>query len=170
MLKSFMFYVVCPLYILCAGLCCPVENDPVFERYEASVPDAVFVDNDQTAYRVGDTLWINLGLPSQLTDVNGLPLDLVELTEATEAFASFGLFLKTEFDNDAQLNLSENEIVEEIGTLSTNEYDSQLGSAALLFDGVYQARHGILLPQAGEFILRFSHLSPDGDAIVYFFS
>lgn len=166
MLKSFMLYVFSPLIILCASLCCPEEREPDYEEFSVIVPENISIGDDQKVFSIGDTLWINVEIPNQLIDAKGQQIDINSLTGATTAQANFILLLETQFENSAKIALSENEIINILGLLIPESYESQLRSQAVLTDDIFRARHGIVLRQSGTFTLR--HANPN--AISYWFS
>lgn len=154
MLKSFLIYIFCPLYILCAGFCCREPVEPLYVDYNAISLDGIFILDDQKTFTLGDTLWINVRIPNTLKDINQNEININGLTSATETAASFELLLKTGYDQLARINISENEIINEIGVLVPEAYDSALRSEAVLGDGFYIAKQGILLNQPGIFTLK----------------
>jgi hypothetical protein len=167
MLKPFLIYVFCPLYILCASMCCGEENEPDYNDYTIRTPDAIFIQDDKKVFAVGDTLWINVQIPNLLKDIEEKELNIYELTSANTTLINLTLFLETEFDQPATINISESEIINVIGTLSPYEYDSRLvSSQAILIDDFYIAKHGILLRQAGQFKIKPLFV----DNLVYYFS
>ena len=167
MLKPFLIYVFCPLYILCASMCCGDDDEPYFEEYDIKTSDAIFIQDDKKVFAVGDTLWINVQISNVLNDVDGKELNIYELTAENTALINLTLFLETEFDQPATINISESEIINVTGTLSPYEYDTRLvSSEATLIDEFYIAKHGILLRQAGQFKIK----SLFNDNLVYYFS
>ena len=168
MLKPFLIYVFCPLYILCASMCCKEENEPNYDDYTVNVPNTIFVQDDKNVFTVGDTLWINVQIPNVLKDVEDKELNIYELTLQNTALINLSLFLETDFEQAATINISESEIINVTGTMSPNEYDTQIiSSEATLINDFYLAKHGILLKQAGQFKIKPQF---EGKVIYYFYS
>lgn len=155
MSKSFMPPVLCLLFILCTSFQCSDEPEPDFKEYRAISLESISITNDQTSFMVGDTLWINIKIPNTIKDSDGEQLNINQLTDASEAFTYFVLLFKTQYENLARISISENEIINEIGLLLPETYDSQLRSEAILIDGFYTAKHGILLQEPGTFTLKY---------------
>ena len=167
MIKPFLIYVFCPLYILCASMCCKEENEPNYDDYSVNIPNTIFVEDDKNMFTIGDTLWINIQIPNVLKDVEDKELNIYELTLQNTALINLSLFLETDFEQAATINISESEIINVIGTMSTNEHDTRvISSEAILTNDFYLAKHGILLRQAGKFKIKPLFESK----LIYYFS
>lgn len=155
MFKFFMCYIFCPFYILCAGFCCSEPPEPDHKDYNAMYLNSISIANNQKLFTVGDTLWLNVAIPNRIEASTGVMLNINELTGATTAEINLVLLFQTQYNNLAKLTLSENEIINDVGTLIPESYESLLRSQAVLENDVFRARHGILLLESGIFSLEY---------------
>lgn len=135
---------------LCASLCCSVEDDFDYDYYQFEIDNLIFIDENETSFTSGDTIWINTEIPAELTDVMGDSYNLNTLTEQTElSYHTLTLYERTGFVNPAVISLSESEIIVEEGLVNlSNEFIT----VNPIFNGsVYSSRFGVVLNATGEY-------------------
>lgn len=144
------------LIFLCAGMCCPPEDDTPYVSYDFNTPGLITVEGDSNKFIQNDTLWVNIDVPRKLLNVNKEEFDIFELTGNTgEATANFNLYLANNFENPSPVILSENEIISDVGAI---EYRYNLNATAVETDGILKSRFGIILKEKGSYFFSSGYL------------
>ncbi len=149
----------CLFFIVIFINSCSHSND--FKYYEIENEEVVFIDNNQSSYEVGDTLWLNINIESKQNGkiaeqneiISDREIDIFNLTKATETFFGFSVFQINE-ENFSELALDPDNVIEEMGRLNVgSSEDTSLLGVAPYSDGKYQLHVGIPLENAGNYFL-----------------
>jgi len=144
------------LVFLCAGMCCPPEDDTPYVSFEFDTPGLIAVEGETNRFSQNDTLWVNLVIPNTLLNENEEEIDIYELTGNTGiARLNLNLYLANNFDRPSPIILSENEIISTTGEV---EYKYNLSVTARLVNGLLQSRFGIVLKEKGNYFLGSGYL------------
>lgn len=139
------------LVFLCAGMCCPPEDDTPYVSFEFDTPGLISVESETNKFSQNDTLWVNLAIPNTLLNENEEEIDIFELTGNTgNARSDFNLYLANNFDKPSPINLSEKEIISTVGDI---EYKYNLMVTAIEANGMLKSRFGIVLKEKGNYFL-----------------
>ncbi len=142
------------LIFLCAGFCCPGENEYENRIYNFEQEDLIQVLDSETNFNLNDTIWIKTEVPVEL-ELEGQDLNLSEITGNAQAInIPLGFYQLTNFDNPLEVVLSENEIVNKTGETSTT-YGIQ--AKGFLEGNRFIKEFGIILKQPGNFIISSSY-------------
>jgi hypothetical protein len=151
-LKSFSLLVV-----LCAGMCCPEEDDWREEYYNVNLPELVSVGEGVHSFQLADTLWVNLQIPKTVLSQEKGNADLRAL--GFDRFA-VALYLKqvSDFEKDKIVPLAESDMVVDFGELEVYDNNNGQFTGIAVYDEkeVYALRFGILLKEIGSFYLEGS--------------
>lgn len=142
------------LVFLCAGFCCP-DDDIDTAYYNIRQNDLIEIEDSQRLFEVNDTLWITTEAPVIL-EYEGESLNISEVAgNSDRLYAYLGLYQQTSFENPLPVYLSENEIVERIGEITT---DQALIATAFLDGNTFRNSFGIILKEKGDFLLSHGYV------------
>jgi len=146
------------LVFLCAGFCCPEEDDYIEPAtYTIEAPGLIEIKDSRTSYALHDTIWIKTEVPVNL-EHNGELLDISEVAgNSDRLYAYLDLYQQTGFENPTLLSLSQNEVIIREGEVSTS---SALIATAFLNGQKFQSEFGIVLKQPGEFFIGTYYQQP----------
>ncbi|MDT0647062.1 hypothetical protein RM545_10195 [Zunongwangia sp. F260] len=144
------------LVFLCAGMCCPPEDDHDYENFEFDAPGLIEIQNDGNVFNQNDTLWVKTIIPNTLFDEDGEEIDLLELRGINQnAYLGLNLYLENGFDQPIPIILSEDEIFPITGTV-TYQYSIDVNTTEV--NGQIQSDFGIVLKEKGDYFLGSSYL------------
>ena len=146
------------LVFLCAGFCCPGEDDYIEPAtYTVQAPDLIQIKDSRTSYTLNDTIWIKTEVPVNL-DYNGEIINISEVAgNSDRLYAYLDLYQQTGFENPTLLSLSPDEVIIREGEVSTS---SALIATAFLDGQNFQSEFGIVLKQSGEFFISSYYQQP----------
>ncbi len=138
------------LIFLCAGFCCPEENDLQAEIYKFEREDLIIIEDSKTSFDLNDTIWIRTEVPVNL-EYEGRDLNLTEISGNSDRLgSSFGFYQVTNFENPLEVNLSESELIPRIGDVTAG---NAINFTAYLEDTMFINEFGIILKQPGNFLI-----------------
>lgn len=144
------------LIFLCAGMCCPPEEDRNYENFEFNAPGLIEIQNEGNVFNQNDTLWVKTVIPNILLNEDGEEIDINELRgDGETASTVLNLYLENSFNQPSPIVLSEDEIFSTIGTVN---YHYDLVITAIRVDGQSQSEFGIILKERGNYFLGSAYL------------
>jgi len=146
------------LVFLCAGFCCPEEDDYIEPAtYTIEAPELIEIKDSRTSYALNDTIWIKTEVSVNQED-NGEIINISEVAgNSDRLYAYLDLYQQTGFENPTLLSLSPDEVIIRGGEVSTS---SALIATAFLNGQNFQSEFGIVLKQPGEFFISSYYQQP----------
>ena len=142
------------LIFLCAGFCCPEEDDVAGEVYELDREDLVEIKDSETIFSLNDTIWVKTEVPV-LLEYESRIINISEVSgNSTKMNIPFGFYEITNYENLLEVSLSENEVIQRTGDISSNY---GLHATAYLEDDKFINEFGIILKEQGDFIISSSY-------------
>lgn len=146
------------LVSLCAGFCCPEEDDYIEPAtYTIETTELIEITDSRTTYALNDTIWIKTEVPVNLEHQD----EIINISEVTgnsdRLYAYLDLYQQTGFENPTLLSLSPDEVIIREGEVSTN---SALIATAFRNGQNFQSEYGIVLKQPGEFFISGYYQQP----------
>ncbi len=144
------------LIFLCAGMCCPPEQDRNYENFEFDAPGLIEIQNEGNVFNQNDTLWVKSVIPNTLPNQDGEEIDIQELREDSEtAYLSLNLYLENSFSQPSPIVLSEDELFSTTGSIA---YTYNIEVTAVEVDNQIQTEFGIVLKEKGNYFLGSAYL------------
>jgi hypothetical protein len=144
------------LIFLCAGMCCPPEQEPNYENFEFDAPGLIEIQNEGNVFSQGDTLWVKSIIPNTLPNEDGEEIDIQELRENSEtAYLGLNLYLENNFTQPSPIVLSEDEMFSTTGSIA---YKYNIEVTAVEIDNQIQTEFGIVLKEKGNYFLDSAYL------------
>ncbi len=141
------------------------EDDQV-GTFNIEQADLLSVDNDKSAYALGEVIWLNIDIPNVLTDIQGNERNIRDLTGAQFALTNIKFFERTGFSLPAHLRLSEEDYIVEKGIMELFPNETLMRTRATLEGEVYRFRFGVKLVEPGNYFI--STPSGEGDFETFF--
>ena len=142
------------------------SKDPTNTTFSVVTPNLLNVDNDQRAYQIGDTIWLNITVPNLLTDVQGNERNARELTGAQYALTNIKFFKENAFSLPAHLRLAEGDFTVELGKMELFPNETLMRTRAVYGTDSYLFRFGVILVESGSYFI--STPSGEGDFETFF--
>jgi hypothetical protein len=142
-------------------------SDEESNFYSVENAEVLYIDDDKATYSKGELLWLNLKIPKNQEDkVSNSEIDIFGLTGATETFVRLSLFSAENQDTRA-IELNPELIEVEMGSMLTQENNTQILGRAIYQNGVYEMRIGIPLETSGNFFLANSELARGNQGLAF---
>jgi len=144
LLYSFIF--------LCAGFCCPPEDDFNYEYYNFEVTELISIENQSASLEVGDTLWVKTTVPLIVQNISGSDVNISQLVgESSLAYIQFSVFQKSNFDNPVPIRFSEDELVLTKGEIQAS--NDAIIATAILNGSTFESYFGIKIKNSGNYFI-----------------
>ncbi len=139
---------------LCAGLCCPGEDDYVYSNNEVRNDTIIQIENNTMNFQVDDTIYISTRLNNEQITINDKTVFLTDfISDTPESFYYYylNLYKETAYGTYALIELNENAL--EIIEGETRVDNQSLFVSCELNDTIFSNKFGIRLLEPGTYYL-----------------
>lgn len=157
--------------LLCVSFACEEPDNNIVEPLLVINNDIISVENNQTNFAIGETVYLDILIENDQTTVDNEVLQLTEFTnsEIGESFVSaeFKIFEETSIDTLSEIVLSDEDIEVVDGDVRINNNSIETIS---IYDGTnFTCRFGLTLPGPGTYFISGPFLLfPDKSGTVIF--
>ncbi|WP_396601245.1 hypothetical protein [Algibacter sp. R77976] len=140
---------------LCAGLCCPEEDDYNYEYFEVLNDTIISIENDETVFQLNDTIFINTLIKNSQTTVDNETIilsDLLDLDADPILYNNLILYKETSFGTLAKIAVTNSNIIILDG-LADNTYDELIEVKNMYNSVNFSSKFGIKLLETGTYYL-----------------
>ncbi|WP_298496592.1 hypothetical protein [uncultured Algibacter sp.] len=150
---------------LCAGLCCPPEEDYNYESIQIQNDHLINIENDQNTFQLNDTIYINTVINNIQKTIDGIDINLTDYLiteEAPSLFYNMTLYKETNFGTPVKITVTNDNLIVINGSVE-NTYDSLIEVKNNYNDNDidFKSKFGIKLLEKGSYYLA----SPNTDYI-----
>ena len=140
---------------LCAGLCCPPEEDGDYESFEVQKDHLITIENDQNVYQLDDTIYINTLVNNNQVSVDEKNIFVTDFTDLdNDPYINYNIVLykETNFGTLAKIEVTNDNIIVTEG-LVQNVYDEIIEVKSSYNGTNFKSRFGIKLLETGTYYL-----------------
>ncbi|MDG1730430.1 MAG: hypothetical protein P8K68_01245 [Algibacter sp.] len=140
---------------LCAGLCCPPEEEYDYQSIEIKNNNLVQIENDKTTFQLNDTIYVNTIIDNNQITVDNKNIilsDFLNLDTDPYLYFNLTLYKKTRFGTLSKIAVTNSNIVV-LNGLAKNSYD-EIIEVKNEYDSVnFTSKFGIKLLESGTYYL-----------------
>lgn len=140
---------------LCAGLCCPEEDDNDYQSFEVQNDSIISIENDETVFQLNDTIFINTLIKNSQTTVDNETIvlsDFLDLDADPYLYYNLILYKETSFGTLAKIAITNSNIIILDG-LADNTYDELIEIKNMYNSVNFSSKFGIKLLETGTYYL-----------------
>jgi len=145
---------------LCAGLCCPPEDDYDYDHFNIINDSIISIENDKTVFKLKDTIYINSFIKnSQITveKENIVLSDFLDLDTNPYVQYNLVLYKETSFGSLAKIKVTNSNLVTLDG-LVENDYEETITVKNIYNTDDFTSKFGIKLLETGTYYLASANL------------